>query len=76
MIVSSIAVNLYMTSMIDQFGAPSSVHGSVMGNDFPASSIGSVFSIQSFVALLVIIGGAGLYTLSAPIGRFVTKDLI
>jgi hypothetical protein len=75
MIISSIGLNLYMRSMMNQFGVPDSVNGAIMGNSFQASSIGSLFSIQFFISLLVVFGGAALYSLSNLIGRFITKDL-
>jgi hypothetical protein len=54
---------------------PNLIQGSIMGNNFPVSSVSSLFSIQFFIALLVAFGGAALYSLSELIGKFITKDL-
>jgi hypothetical protein len=75
MVISSIGLNLYMRSLIGEFGMPNLIQGSVMGNNFPASSVSSLFSVQFFIALLVFFGGAALYSLSELIGKFITKDL-
>src|ERR1700677_92815 len=73
--LAAIGINAYLKSLIDEYGASTTVSGRAGGFDFAASTPGSVFNVQIAYAGLLVIGGVVIYIFSKNIGLLICRHL-